>query len=116
MARYSCQKQIKLGHLDDISFKNGMKDSYLKPTKWSPIKEAMRVLNGNAFKLWMYLLSWDGNGKYDFSPANVAKELSVSDEGARNARKELIEKGYLVELSENQLEFFPISRTTVAAK
>ena len=68
----------------------------------------MRVLNGNAFKLWIYLLSWEGKGIYEFSPANLAKELKMSDEGARNARKELIDKGYLVE-DGNFMEFYPIS-------
>jgi hypothetical protein len=39
----------------------------------------------------------------------------MSDEGARNARKELIEKGYLVQIDDNTLEFFPISRTNPSA-
>ena len=108
MANYANQKVIKLGHLNDIISRQGDTDSFLKATKWAPIKVAMRVLNGNAFKLWIYLLSWEGKGVYEFSPANLAKELKISDEGARNARKELITKGYLVE-DGNMMEFFPIS-------
>lgn len=114
--KYPNQKTITLGHLADITYRKTDEGAWLQPLKWDPVKEAMRVLNGNAFKLWMYLLSWEGKGSYDFSPANIAKELKMSDEGARNARKELIDKGYIIEVSENKLEFFPISRTTVAAK
>ena len=108
MANYANQKVIKLGHLGDIVARSGESTSFLKPVKWEPIKIAMRVLNGNAFKLWMYLLSWDGKGTYEFSPASLAKELKMSDEGARNARKELVAKGYLVE-DGNTMEFFPVS-------
>jgi len=107
MATYANQKVIVLGHLNDIVSHPGDTTPFLKATKWDPIKNAMRILNGNAFKLWIYLLSWEGKGVYEFSPANLAKELKMSDEGARNARKELIDKGYLVE-DGNRLEFFPI--------
>ena len=116
MANYANQKEIKLGHLSDIVYRKGDTGAFLQPIKWDPIKEAMRILNGNAFKLWMYLFSWEGNGKYDFSPSGLAKELKMSDEGARNARKELENKGYLIQNNENKLEFFPISRTEVSAK
>lgn len=108
MASFANQKIIRLGHLGDIIYKKGDDCAWLQPVKWPPLKDAMRLLNGNAFKLWMFLCSWEGKGIYEFSPANLAKELKMSDEGARNARKELIEKGYLVETSANALEFYPI--------
>lgn len=116
MANYANQKRITLGNLNDIKHHEGAKEQWLQPTKWEPIKEAMRILNGNAFKLWIYLLSWEGQGYYDFSPADIAKTLKMSDEGARTARRELIEKGYIVEVDEKKMIFYPISRTTVAAK
>ena len=112
MALYANQKVIKLGHLPDIVSRPNTDEAFLQAVKWSPIKAAMRTLKGNAFKLWMYLLSWEGKGRYEFSPANLAKELKISDEGARNARDELITKGYLLELEDGTLEFYPISRTT----
>lgn len=114
MAKYPHQKTIKLGHLDDIKHDFGSKEAFLQNTKWEPLKEAMRLLTGNGFKLYMYLLSWDGNKKYDFSPAGIAKALNISDEGARNAKDELINKGFCVILSENVSEFYPISRTNVS--
>jgi hypothetical protein len=111
MARYANQKHIILGHLSDITSKPGGDEPFLQAIRWNPIKAAMRILNGNAFKLWFYLFSWEGQGYYEFSPAGLAKELKMSDEGARNARKELIDKGYLLEDDNGNLEFFPTSRT-----
>lgn len=116
MSKFPYQKKIQLGHLEDIVYHKGDTNTWLQPLKWEPIKEAMRILNGNAFKLWMYLFSWEGKGFYEFSPANISKELHISDEGARNAREELINKGYIIIKDNNKLEFYPISRTTVAAK
>ncbi len=116
MANYANQIKIITGHAKDIAHIEGQKESWLQPVKWEPLKEAMRLLRGNAFKLYMYLLSWDGQTYYNFSPAGIAKELKISDEGARNARKELVDKGYLIEIDDNVLEFFPISRTTVSPK
>ncbi len=116
MANYANQKRIILGHLEDITHKEGTQEQWIRSLKIEPIKEAMRVLNGNGFKLWIYLLSWEGQGYYDFSPANIAKTLNISDEGARNARQELVNKGYLIQNKENIYEFFPISRTTVSGQ
>ena len=115
MANYANQKKIQLGHLRDIGANTYEKEAFLPPTKWSSLKAPMRILNGNAFKLWMYLLSWEGQGYYEFSPANLAKELNMSDQGARNARQELIDKGYLIPYPDNPnlLEFFPISKTLI---
>lgn len=116
MANYANQIKIITGNAKDIAHKEGVKEAWLQPTKWEPLKEAMRILKGNAFKLYMYLLSWDGAKIYDFSPAGIAKELKMSDEGARNARKELVDAGYLVPTDNNNFEFFPISRTTISGQ
>ena len=113
MANYANQKRIQLGHLGNIVAKADAKEAFLPPTRWDPLKAAMRILNGNAYKLWVYLLSWEGQGYYDFSPSNLSKELSISDQGARNARQELIDKGYLVPIKNGTYEFFPISQTRV---
>lgn len=107
VAKYANQRIIRLGHLEDIIYKKGDSGAWLQPLRWDAIKLAMNTLNGNAFKLWIYLLSWEGKGTYEFSPANLAKELKMSDEGARNARRELITKGYLVEIDNHVSEFFP---------
>ncbi len=111
MANYANQKRIRLGHLGSIAAKGNSGEAFLAPIRWEPLKAPMHILNGNAFKLWVYLLSWEGQGYYDFSPANLAKELNVSDQGARNAKQELIDKGYLVPCADGSYEFFPVSTT-----
>ena len=116
MANYANQIRILTGNAKDIAHKEGVKEAWLQPIKWDPLKEAMRILKGNAFKLYMYLLSWDGAKVYDFSPAGIAKELKMSDEGARNAKKELMDRGYIITNNKGQLEFFPISRTDVSGQ
>jgi len=109
MANYANQKRIRLGHIGSIAAKGNSGEAFLAPIRWEPLKAPMRILNGNAYKLWMYLLSWEGQGYYDFSPASLAKELNVSDQGARNAKQELIDKGYLVPCADGSYEFFPVS-------
>lgn len=116
MANFANQNRIKTGNAKDIAHLEGVREQWLQPTKWEPLKEAMRILNGNAFKLYLYLLSWDGQKYYDFSPAGISKELKMSDEGARNALKELINQGYVISLGPRQYEFFPISHTTVSGQ
>lgn len=115
--KYPNQKRIILGHLDDIKHSDKYDgEQFLQATKWAPLKEAMRNLSGNGFKLYMYLFSWEGKKSYDFSPSGIKKELGISDEGARNARDELINKGYIIPLTENTCEFYPISRTTISSQ
>lgn len=116
MANYANQKRIKMGNLKNIEHKQGSSEPFFKPLNIAPIKEAMRLLNGNAFKLYIYLLSWDGANYYDFSPSHISKDLKISDEGARTARDELVRQGFLIKNSENIYEFFPISQTNVSSQ
>ena len=91
MANYANQVRIVTGNAKDIAHKEGVKEPWLQPTKWEPLKEAMRILKGNAFKLYMYLLSWDGAKMYDFSPASVllvlASEHYTEDDYIRDYRE-----------------------------
>ena len=50
MANYANQVRIVTGNAKDIAHKEGVKEPWLQPTKWEPLKEAMRILKGNAFK------------------------------------------------------------------
>lgn len=115
MANYANQIRINTGNLKDIIHKEGAKEQWLQPLKWDPLLEAMRLLKGNAFKLYLYLFSWEGQKYYDFSPAGLKKALNISDEGARLAKQELINKGFIIE-EDGRYEFFPISRTTVSSQ
>lgn len=56
---------------------------------WKYKKAAMKKLTGNGYKLWEYMYSWAGNGKFDLSPKKICEEIGISDKGLRNARTEL---------------------------
>ena len=114
MAYYPNQQQIILGHAKDIKHYKGDPDGFVDCPKNGPRREAMRLLSGNGYKLYDNLLMWDGVKVYDFSPAGIAKETGMSDEGARRAKRELQEKGFIITNDDGKLEFFPISRTSVS--
>lgn len=110
MAHYANQKTIYLGNAKDIQHTPGTNEGYVYALKNGPRRIAMKLLSGNAYKLYEDLLMWDNAKKIDFSPARIAKETGMSDEGARRALKELIDKGFIVINERGQYEFFPISR------
>ena len=53
MANYANQRKIVLGHLNNITAKPGDGASFLQAVRWEPVKAPMRILNGNAYKLWV---------------------------------------------------------------
>ena len=70
----------------------------------------MQDISSTAFKLWLYLLKWQGTTghKYEFSPSALMKQFGVN---SRNtiyaAAEELINKNYMVKISENHYDFYP---------
>lgn len=67
---------------------------------------AVRTLKHTGLKLWLYLSAYqatDRNGKaieIALSPKDVAEKYNLRDKSYDNAVKELIEKGYLVRMSD----------------
>lgn len=112
MANYANQKTICLKDLEKITHKEGDKHNrFIQPIDFKYEAAAMRRLNGNAFKLWRYLLRWYGNPqRYDFSPAALKEELGLGKNGPATAFDELIRWGYLtpVEGKNNTYNFTPI--------
>lgn len=111
MANYSNQLRINLTDLDKI--KHQQQDSgnrFIQPIDFKYEAAAMRNLNGNAYKIWRYLLRWYGKDYFYFSPAAIKKELGLGENGATSARKELEAKGYItkVEGKENVYTFTPV--------
>ena len=110
MPNYSNQVRINLTGLDKILHKENDGCRFIKSVnfKWEAV--AMRNLNGNAFKIWRYLLRWYGKDHFYFSPAAIKKELGLGENGATSARKELEAKGYItpVEGKENVYTFCPV--------
>ena len=97
MANYANQKTIYLIELNKIVHKEGDKHNrFIQPIDFKYEAAAMRHLNGNAFKLWRYLLRWYGNPqRYDYSPSALCKELGMGKNGPAAAFDELERWGYI---------------------
>ena len=110
MANYKNQLTFYL-NLDKTIRLTGDKsgDSFTPWVFWKYKKAAMKKLTGNAYKLWEYMFSWAGNGKFDLSPKTITEEIGMSDKGIRLARRELEDFG-CIKLRENKnnvYDFFP---------
>jgi hypothetical protein len=96
MANYANQLTIKLDVEPTIYGGNGNNGEMYAPwIFWKYKKAAMKKLTGNGYKLWEYMYSWKGNGKFDLSPKRITEEIGISDKGIRIARKELEDHGCL---------------------
>ena len=99
---------IEIQKFNTITHKEGTREAFLQPVDWCYYDEALSTLSSNAFKLWFYLLRWNGKGKYDFSPAKLCKALKI---GSKNtvytARDELVDKKYMVKVSDVKYIFYP---------
>lgn len=105
---YKNQKRIEIKAFNLITHKEGTNDSFLQPINWEHYETAMRTLSGNAFKLWLYLLKWQGKGYYDFSPAHLCEALNIGSKNTiRTVKEELINKNYMIEVSQNVCYFYP---------
>lgn len=114
MANYANQKTIKITNIEPIYYTKGkpIGNGFYPTLYYDYIDKAASLLNGNAFKLWLYLIRWHNNGEVDFSPAALKDRMGMSKSSVADAKHELIEKGFLIEEG-NQLVFSPISRTLV---
>ena len=110
MANYKNQLRINLTELEKITHKTDDNCRFIQSINFKYEAAAMRNLNGNAFKIWRYLLRWYGKDYFFFSPAAIKKELGLGENGATTARQELERKGYLkpVEGKENVYTFTPV--------
>lgn len=105
---YANQNKIIIKNFDNIIHKKGSTDSFLQPIDWIYYDKALDTLSSNAFKLWFYLLRWNGKGAYEFSPTNLMTALNIKAKNTiYNARNELIDKNYLKEEKENIYYFYP---------
>lgn len=116
MANYANQVKIKINTIttDKIIHHEGdkTKEGFLPPLEKEYVWAAARQLNGNAFKLWLYLLDWYHNGYVFFSPAAIENALGMKKSSVSDSKKELINKGFLIE-TEGGLVFTPISTLLV---
>ena len=105
---YRNQKRIEIKKFDAIIHKEGTNESFLKPINWKYYEQALQDLSGNAFKIWFYLLKWQGQGYYDFSPSHLCGILNIGSKNTiKAAKEELVEKKYLIQHSDNIYYFYP---------
>lgn len=71
---------------------------------WKDITTAGNILTASAFKLFLYLSKNKDGYNFYLSPKDFINDFKMSDKTYRNARLELIEKGYLVQ-NDNELIF-----------
>lgn len=69
------------------------------------IEESARQLSGNAFKLYIYLLSHNKNWKFGFSPKDVAERYGCSADTIRDSFTILVNKGFLTLASGSKTKY-----------
>lgn len=114
MGNYANQLTIYLTEFEKIKHTDKGRNRYIPPVDFKYEAAAMRHLNGNAFKLWRFLLRWYGDPqKYDFSPAALRKELGLGKNGPNTAFDELERWGYIKKIPDknNQYIFTPVLET-----
>ena len=102
LAKYANQNMFQINR--DMPAK-GTQKKYLAIYQ-DNIFDAMQDLSGEAaIKVYIYLCSNQNSFNLDFSPKHCAMACGISENSARNATKQLIEKGYLVQDSKNHYQF-----------
>jgi DNA replication protein DnaD len=83
-----------------------MKEDAFLSSRRDVYKAAMLDLNGNSFKLWIYLE--DNKDQYSkaLSTKHISEECGMSARTAQNCVNDLIEKGYLVLTDAELNEYF----------
>ena len=74
------------------------------------VKEASKVLNGAAFKLYIYFSSFSNESEIVFSPSKYIKEFGGGLTSARRAFEELVEKKYLTLINNNTFLFSRLTK------
>lgn len=69
------------------------------------IREAATTLSPSALKLYLYFVENENGWEFALSPQDFLNTYKISESSYRNAKKELIEKGYIIEREKNHFEF-----------
>lgn len=93
---YVNQIQVDVTHIKKIIHGTKSKTMFIPPVEYEYEENAMRKLNGNAFKLWRYFLRWGGKNLIFYSPSAINKELGLGINGAKTAFKELVDKEFMI--------------------
>lgn len=75
---------------------------------------AMQELSGEAaIKLYIYLAANQNGFNLNFSPKHFALECGMSENNARAAAKQLMEKNYLVQDDTNHYKFYEVPKKSI---
>lgn len=75
------------------------------------LEKAAQELKGNAFKVYIYLLTNLDGFHFGLSPQDISNKYGMSLDSARDAIKQLIDKGYLELLEDCKFEYAFYDRT-----
>lgn len=89
---YQCQKGFRVNKKRE---EQGKQDVRISDLFKKDIMDAMKELNGNAFKVYMYLISNADDYKGGLSKQAIMNAIDISEKGYRNSLDELEKKGYL---------------------
>lgn len=89
---YQCQKGFRINKKRE---KQGEQDVRISDLFKKDIMDAMKELNGNAFKIYMYLISNADDYRGGLSKQAIMNSIDISEKGYRNSIDELVKKGYL---------------------
>lgn len=70
------------------------------------IREAAKKLTPSGFKLYLYFVENEDGWEFNFSPKDFMRSYNVAESTFRNAKHELIDKGYIIEEKNNHFVFY----------
>lgn len=77
------------------------------------IREAAINLTPSAFKLYLYFVENENDWQFFLSPKDFQKAYGVAESTFRNAKKELIEKKYIIEGDKNHFDFYSTPQNNI---
>lgn len=107
MANYANQKRMDIINAELLEHKkDSPTDGYYYPMDYKYIDAAAKELNGNAFKIWLYLLRWRNKGYVFFSPAAIEATMGIKKSSVSDSIKELKMKGVVLEDDEKENKLY----------
>lgn len=88
------------------------KDNIYTPINLSALREAMPDLNGNEFKMWVYLGKNKDGYTFALSKVDCIRWCGFSESTYGNAFKGLVAKGYLIQRNDgsNHYDFYEVAQ------
>jgi len=109
---YFNQKEIynNSAEINKIWSRDNDKD-FLHSLRWEQLVLVTSELNGNEFKIWLYLMKFNGitNASFYYSPAALEQYFNISESTAQRGFKTLVSLNYLRKNDNNKgYTFYPL--------